>query len=299
MSDVRPFVSVIVPARDAEKTIAECIESLVCTDYPLTHREIIVVDNDSADGTAEIIQRYPVRYVWEGRRGPSHARNRGIEESSGEILAFTDADCVVATGWLRELVGSFSDEDIEAAAGEIYAYPPTTPVEQYIAWIWRHQQQESLASPRPFVVTSNVAFRRNVFDRIGLFDPTLLTAEDQEFSWRFFDLGHKLEYRPGAVVLHRHRSTAWGMFRQQYDWGCGLAILNIRYARMGFENYKVNSEIRASVRVTALAKSLASRTLGKSEIYYLYFDLLRMLGFRIGLIRGSLEASRLRRQARG
>ena len=68
----------------------------------------------------------------EERRGHSRARNRGVEAGAGEVLAFTDGDCVVATTWLRELVGGL-DGDAAAVAGEIVAYPPATPVERYTA----------------------------------------------------------------------------------------------------------------------------------------------------------------------
>jgi len=101
MDDAMPFVSVIVPVLNGERTIRECIVSLLNMDYPVERREILVVDNDSTDRTTDIIKNFPVRYLREERRGASHARNRGIEASKGAILAFTDADCAVTTRWLR------------------------------------------------------------------------------------------------------------------------------------------------------------------------------------------------------
>ncbi len=133
MDDATPFVSVIVPALNEERTIRECIVSLLRMDYPQERREILMVDNGSTDRTAEIIKSFPVRYLREERRGASYARNRGIEASKGEILAFTDADCVVTTGWLRELVRGFEDEGVGSVEGETVAYPPVTPIEQHQA----------------------------------------------------------------------------------------------------------------------------------------------------------------------
>ena len=80
----QPFVSVIVPVRDGESTIAACLDSILATDYPAERREIFVIDNASSDGTADEIRSRPVTYLREERRGVSNARNRGIAESDGE-----------------------------------------------------------------------------------------------------------------------------------------------------------------------------------------------------------------------
>src|SRR5215470_11479521 len=101
---MRPSVSVVVPVRNGERTIEACLTSILRSDYPEALREVVVVDNASTDRTADIVRRYPVKHVHEPVRGRSHARNRGIQSSAGHIVAFTDADCVVAGSWLRELV---------------------------------------------------------------------------------------------------------------------------------------------------------------------------------------------------
>ena len=128
-----PFTSVIIPVLNGERTIRECLVSLLKMDYPVERLEILVVDNGSTDRTAEIINSFRVRYHREERRGASYARNRGIEASKGEILAFTDADCLVTTNWLRELVQGFDSEEVGVVAGEVVAYPPQTPAERYTA----------------------------------------------------------------------------------------------------------------------------------------------------------------------
>src|ERR1041385_9092278 len=96
-------ISVIVPVRN-DSRIQQCIESLLQQDLPKEEFEVLVVDNASNNvELKKLIEAYPVRYLAENQTGSYAARNRGIRESSGSILAFTDADCIVPAQWLRTM----------------------------------------------------------------------------------------------------------------------------------------------------------------------------------------------------
>lgn len=114
-------VSVVVPVYNAESTLEQCIEALRGQDYPETHREIIMVDDNSTDRSAEIVQAYgDIRYVKESHQGPAAARNRGAAAASHGLLVFTDSDCLPDRTWLRTLVAAFDeDPDLDVAGGEI------------------------------------------------------------------------------------------------------------------------------------------------------------------------------------
>ncbi len=127
MNNELPFISIIIPVLNGERTIRACLNSILHSDYPGEKREIVVIDNGSTDRTAEIVKTFPVQYLLEARRGVSYARNRGIEASRGGILAFTDSDCVVSRRWLPEIVQGFGDEKIGGMEGETVDYPPVTP----------------------------------------------------------------------------------------------------------------------------------------------------------------------------
>jgi glycosyltransferase involved in cell wall biosynthesis len=294
-----PFVSVIVPVRNGERMIRECIVSLLRADYPVERREILVVDNGSTDHTSEILADLPVRYLREERRGVSHARNRGIEASQGEILAFTDADCVVTTGWLRELVQAFDGEEIWGVAGEILAFPPRTPAERYTATrkgLWQRPALESRSGP--FAITANVAFKRETFARIGLFDPAFIKAQDKDFGWRFFRAGGmKLAYNPKAVTLHRHRPTGWALFKQHVGWGYGGGLLHTKYQlpwtlRQELAKYQ---ELLSALRALADAGGrYAVRHGDKRELQHAYFEVLRRLAHRLGALGWMLKERRAR-----
>jgi GT2 family glycosyltransferase len=287
-----PFVSVIVPVLNGERTIRDCLLSLLRTDYPPDRREILVVDNGSTDSTAEIVKSFPVILLHEERQGAAAARNKGIEASRGEILAFTDTDCVVSTRWLRELVQGFEDDAIGGFEGEIVDYLPVTAIEQYIARrkSYSYQMRRHMSPLSPYAVTANVAFRREVFQRIGVFDPRFPTGEDVDFSWRFFNTGDlKLWYNPKAVVFHRHRSTVRGLLSQQINYGRGLALLQAKYpARLPWGWWQELWAWRSVVGLGWVAAQAALRLglLGgeKIDAYDAYFTFLRKLSVRIGFL---------------
>lgn len=287
-----PFISVVVPVWNAERTIGDCLASILRTDYPADRQEVVVVDNGSTDRTADIIGRHPVRCVYEERRGPSATRNRGIAVSRGEIVAFIDADCIATTHWLRELAGGFADGETCAVAGEIVAYPPSTPAERYHAMYKSRWQASALSLSRPFAVTANVAFRRETFDRIGLFDPRLRTAEDKDFGWRFFDAGMKLVYSERALVFHRHRPTGWALFKQHVMWGYGAALVHQKHGlpwSVGEELRKYGELLGAVTTLTGAAVRYRRREGDQMDLYYPWYEVVRRAGLRVGALYGMVH----------
>jgi glycosyltransferase involved in cell wall biosynthesis len=286
MTEGLPFVSVVVPARNCERTIGDCLASILRGDYPADRREVLVVDNASTDRTAELVRRHPVRRLQELRRGPSAARNRGVVESRGAIIAFLDADCVATIGWLRELVRALHDGDAAGVAGEIVPFPPTSRAERHQASRTVFWQKSLIDRSRPFAATGNVAFRREVFDTIGLFDPWLRTAEDQDFSWRFFAAGLRLTYSERALVLIHHRPTDWGLFKQHVGWGYGAALLHRKHGlpwSLGRELGKQGELLRA---VWELARAAGG---DRPDVHDRYYEVLRRSALRIGGLYGILE----------
>lgn len=177
-------VSVIVPVLNQESTIGDLLRSLARLDYPKQDVQIIIVDNGSRDNTQQIVRQYPFTLLIEPRRCSSYAaRNLGISKSSGDIVAFTDGDCVVSQSWLKDLVHGFGDPNVGGVAGTILPLQPRTIVERYqvIAGEPNHKPNHH---PLPYAVTANVAFRREVFDSIGIFDELLPSGSDIDFSLR-------------------------------------------------------------------------------------------------------------------
>jgi|GEM_PF-2533897 len=224
------MITVGVAAYNAATVIPKLLDSLLAQDFPWDRMEIVVADNGSIDNTTDVVRRYmsrgPVRLVQAAhRRGPSVARNAVVAAARGEIIAFIDSDCIAHTEWLAEIEAGFADPTVGCVAGSILAAEPKTAVERYYARRGILSQEHVLShSFLPYAQTANAAFRKEVFDRIGLFDEELITAEDSDVLWRMqLETGFRLCYRPEAVAWHRHRSTTAGLWRQTIGWGIGDA----------------------------------------------------------------------------
>ncbi|HEX7880714.1 MAG TPA: glycosyltransferase [Candidatus Eisenbacteria bacterium] len=226
-----PFVSVVVPVLNGGKHLGELLRSLAALDWPADRLEILVVDNGSTDDTAEQARAAGVTLLSEPERGASRARNRGIREARGEIVAFTDADCLVTRRWIRGVTAPFQDPVVGGVGGRIETYRPTTLAERYAARIGHLDVERHLSHPTfPFAPTANAAFRRDVFEKIGGFDPDFPWGEPVDFGKRVVrDAGFRLAFAPTAVVLHRARASVAEFRRQQEGYGYSLALLCSKY----------------------------------------------------------------------
>jgi glycosyltransferase involved in cell wall biosynthesis len=217
MTSWRPTVSVIVPAYNAEGTIDDCLRSLRDQSYPAEKLEVRVVDNGSTDGTAEVLARHAGRVVLlhERRRGPAAARNAGLRGARGEVIAFTDADCVTDPGWLGHLVAPLRDSRVGIAGGTILARRPANEVERFGEEIHDHRQAIEVFDP-PYAITMNWASRREVLETAGGFDEHFRRCEDVDLSYRLIQAGYTLAFAPEAVVYHHNERHLRGLFEEGF-----------------------------------------------------------------------------------
>lgn len=250
-----PRVAVIVATHDRTASLAACLRSLLALDYP--DYEVIVVDNaPSTPRTAGFIHHTysgstRVRYVREDRPGLACAHNRGLEEVTAPIVAFTDDDVVVDRHWLAELIRGFSaGEHVACVTGMIFPRELRTPSQ---VWIERSiglskgftRRVFDLTENRPrnplypyaagmFGSGANMAFRTPALRAIGGFDPLLgagSTARGGDDLAAFFDVvtaGYTLVYEPAALVYHEHRREYGGLRAQMYGYGVGLTAFLTR-----------------------------------------------------------------------
>ncbi|MFE9201463.1 glycosyltransferase [Micromonospora sp. NPDC007230] len=252
-----PFVSVVLPTCGRAPLFESTLDSLAALDYP--HFEIVVVDNapqvsDTARTVASRAAADPrFRYTSEPRPGVAHARNRGLAEARGGIVAFADDDLVIDRGWLRSLVDGFTDDDVVGVTGHILARELDTPaqiwLEQYggygkgcqrrrfdrsgVATLDAEGARRVDLPPRslhPYLPGSygsgaNMAFRTDALRRLGAFDPRLRSGEDIDLLLRTVLAGHALTYEPGAIAWHTHRRELRALRRTMYQYGVGLGTV--------------------------------------------------------------------------
>jgi len=207
-----PLVSIIVIVYDMEKTIRKCLDSLVNLDYPKDYYEIIVVDGGSTDGTQGIVRgyvrKYGVRMFVEGEKIRGYARNLGLMNAKGEIVAFIDADCVADKRWLITHIRDQMDDQVGAVGGSIKRLSKNESSFDVKSHILTQDQEGeySCFSPKrciAFIPTCNASFKREVLKEVGYFNERLHVAEDTELCWRIIKNGYKILFDPDALIIHQ------------------------------------------------------------------------------------------------
>jgi glycosyltransferase involved in cell wall biosynthesis len=231
-----PFVSVVVPAFNAARTIGACVEALLAQTYPTDAAEVVIVDNGSRDGTAAVLGRYGDRVlaVHEPKRGPSAARNAGIAATRNPLVAFTDADAIPEPGWLEALVAAAAAQpDVAIFGGRIAALVDAAPVARYAERLF--DQARAVADSPPYAITANALMRRAVLERLGGFDEALWLGEDVDLGYRaHFDADARFAYVEDAVVRHHNPATPGELFAKGLQHGrASAAILAKHGARLG------------------------------------------------------------------
>lgn len=275
-SDV--VLSAVVCTRNRAAPLERCLRHLeeACSVHG-PGVQVIVVDNGSDDDTADIVARraarMPVTYVFEGRRGLSHARNRGIAEARGSIIAFTDDDCIVAPDWARTIVAEFGDRPgVSVLGGRVELADDG----DYPVSVRRHPAAEHVTTAAQilsWMSGCNMAFRREVFARAGLFDPAfgkgrrIGAAEDIDLLYRVRKQDGAMMYLPNIVVRHAHgRDSDAALASVNRDYVVGRGAFYCKYiadrqiAKMAY--WEISALVKQWLRGTASSKALRSLAAG-------------------------------------
>jgi glycosyltransferase involved in cell wall biosynthesis len=244
-----PAVSVVVCAYNAAETLDQCLRNVALLDYP--RLEVIVVDDGSVDQTAEIVERHPgVRLVRLDHAGLSAARNAGFGQATGELVAYLDADAYPPPEWVRFLVLGFCGDGVVASGGPNVPPPDEPPGAQVVARCPGAPIPVLYRADRALHIPGcNVAFRRQVLDELGGFDPDLTSAEDTDLELRLRERGLELGYHPAALVWHRRRPGVRTYLKQQRSYGRGQALAAVRNPAY-FHHHRRHKVVRALGRST-------------------------------------------------
>ncbi len=211
-------ISVIIPARNEEKTLGECLESLARMNFPAKDFEVIVVDNGSTDRTKEIAHSFSARLnltVLEKKDGNiSAVRNLGARAARGKVFAFTDADCVVPLNWL----GCVGELLTSPHIGIIGAHGLIPEDSSWVAKTWYRDVATAKRGEVSYVPALDLQVKRSVFLSVGGFDESLETNEDYEFCQRVRGEGFSIMGVPGIGVVHLGTPQSFTAFYKKQRW---------------------------------------------------------------------------------
>lgn len=253
-----PKVSVVVCSYNGGSTLQACLQSLSEIDYP--DYEIIVVDDGSTDDSQSIISQFPaVKNIRQENMGLSYARNVGYQNSAGEIIAYTDSDCMADKDWLYYLVSRLTSGNFGGVGGPNISPPAQNWVQACVA--------AAPGSPSHVLVTDtvaehipgcNMAFWRWALEAVGGWDIEYRKAgDDVDLCWRLQQAGYEIAFSPSAIVWHHRRFTVKAFFRQQAGYGEAESLL--RFKHLIFFTPSGNAKWKGTVYGLPIGPSLIQR----------------------------------------
>lgn len=210
-------ISLIIPAHNASQTIQACLQACLSQELsPETSLQIILVDDRSTDNTCALAEAYDVKIIHHTtRRGAAAARNSGLAVAEGEIVLFTDADCVPQKNWVMEMIRPFSNPSIIGCKG-IYTTQQPELVARFVQIEYEDKYDLLRAQPFiDFIDTYSAGYRSEILKSNKGFDERIQYVEDQELSFRLAAQGCKMVFQPTAVVSHHHSHTLWHYCRKK------------------------------------------------------------------------------------
>jgi mycofactocin system glycosyltransferase len=207
------------------------VQSLLSLDYPSDKIEIIVVDDASEDATPDAVAGLPVRLIVQSRQaGPAACRNVGTAAARGEIIAYTDSDCVVDRDWLLTLLSYFGDKQIGIVGGLVEPFDDRSAIDRYEAvnsslYLGREEGDVRPNSSIPFLPTANLLVRHSIWQQLGGFDEAFPIGEDVDLVWRARDLGYQVRYVPRGRVRHKYRTSLRSYAVRRAFYGGSEALL--------------------------------------------------------------------------
>jgi glycosyltransferase AglI len=216
--------SLIIPAYNAANTIKYTLNSLL--NQRVKPDEIILVYATSNDDTFKIIKNYievlNIQVIEIFPNGPAKSRNVGIKKSSGDIIIFIDADCILPNDYIEKLLIQYKHESISVSGCKIRGYLPNGLIEYYLSEYGLALPDRDTIFEKPeflktFVHTASLTCRKSVFDKVGLFDETLFTGEDHDFSYRVLSSDYTIHYFSGIYLLHKFSNNFLRFIKQTYS----------------------------------------------------------------------------------
>lgn len=222
-----------------QDTVGDCLKSLMNQTLPRNEFEIIVVDNNSTDNTREAAKRYPVKLLVEERVGNfGGARNRGIRESKGDIVAFIDADCISRRDWLEKMLKMHHSDPSLAGVGGASINPFTkNKVARTIAY--GQNGDWSVSAPRrtvDYLPGCNCSYKKHILEGVGLF-PEGTASEDIFLGTKIRNSGRALLFEPNLKIEHMFDRTLEKLAEKEERAGKGHYNMHSKNKSVGWMRF--------------------------------------------------------------
>jgi len=231
-SESLPHVSIIVTVKNEEKKLKETLEALTRIDYP--SYEVVLVDGGSNDGTINIAEKFPIKTIQASDSNPGQGRNVGVKNSSGEVVAFIDGDCLPERNWLRESVKLLKCEGVGGVGGPMIPYEKSSYLSKTIlnalstflanagsTNFVRYKQARVVKN----VPSCNAVYLRETFEEAGSFSDEMRYCEDVDLNHKIMKKERCILYSPDVVVKHNWKVDSFSsLFRFMLKYGAGRAI---------------------------------------------------------------------------
>ena len=255
------MISVVMPVYNEAANIINTLEALYAN--TMSPNEVIVADGGSTDNTVQLIREHfsQVVIVDNPRKNAAAGRNEGIKNASGDIIAFTDGDCIVDKHWIENISKAFKENEIDGVGGKVLIATPINHIEEY----WGNLAWKLIMSfgDDPYIVdkctlndafvTANCAYKRSLLVRIKGFNNWFANnAEDVDLCWRAIKSGAKLMYIPDVLVYAHNVTTISGIAKKSFRNGYSSSKLQKKYG--GKVNFDSNIYIMLGRNIVGFAR---------------------------------------------
>lgn len=283
-----PFVDVVIPHLNDRDRLKTCLEHLARQSYPADCFRVLVVDNGSDCPVDDIVAEFPfAAATTETERGCGSARNRGVAETQGDILAFTDSDCRPDPDWLLNAVNRLNGGAVDIVAGEItvFAADESRPTDVELFDKVFGFETKRYVERKHFATGANIVVPRQVFEKIGPFRNGWL-PEDLEWGRRAHAMGLRIRHAPEVIICHPARRT-WTELKRKIDrtsWHARNYMSEQSWFRMRWAIYTLAMASPPAWKVVQIMTSPVLTTADQRR--RTIRTLLRIRAYRVGVMAG-------------
>ena len=290
---MKPIVSVIIPTYNSEKTLKQCLISVLNQIYK--NYEIIVVNNNSTDKTKQIIKEFQmkeksknkkIKYVFEPKIGRGPARNTGEKKAKGEIILMTDSDCIVPEDWIKEMVKAIKGHD--AVQGFQKSASNNFWSRNYQMDSKKKHKKENMKNPIGKIDTKNFAIKKRVLKNIGLTSKKYISGNDTDLSIKLAKNNCRVKFIKNIRVEHLHPNSLKKVFRKQLykaRWTIVITYDNKNFLK---NTAFLKDTCQTSWSFIKFFPGLIGTTIRKG-MERAYYDFAIGISWRIGLIYGWIK----------